>query len=83
MRSTTNSLAADGVRTAIRSLNLKKANEAGGNGLESNASREVDCLTVEEEQKLVGYYCIRMMDFADFCEFPTNVKVRIPFAFGS
>lgn len=69
MRSATNSLAADGVRTAIRSLK-----DTGGNGVES---REVDCLTVQEEQKLVGFYCIKTMEFADFCDFPTNVKVRI------
>lgn len=82
MRSTTNSLAADGVRTAIHSLNLSKAqadsdhDASGGNG--SNAARTVDCLTVEEDQKLVGFYCIKTMEFADFCEFPTNVKVHIP-----
>ena len=38
--------------------------------------KEVDCLTVEEELKLVGFYCVKTMQFADFCEFPTNVKVR-------
>lgn len=76
MRSTTNSLAADGVRTAIHSLNLSKARASGGNG--SNDAREVDCLTVEEDQKLVGFYCIKTTEFADFCEFPTNVKVQIP-----
>ena len=36
---------------------------------------QVDCLTVEEEQKLVNFYCVKAMDFADFCDFPTNVKV--------
>lgn len=83
LRSTTNSLAADGVRTAIHTLNSSKAeadtNDASGNGFDSTPSsnpREVDCLTVEEEQKLVGFYCIKTMEFADFCDFPTNVKVH-------
>ena len=83
LRSTTNSLAADGVRTAIHRLNLIRAEadaqSASGHGqdppLQSNFSREVDCLTVEEEQKLVGFYCIQTIKFADFCDFPTNVKV--------
>lgn len=87
MRSMTNSLAADGVRRAIHSLNLSRAkadtNDAGEYGTDSNPSsnlsREVDCLTVEEEQKLVGYYCSRTIGCADFCDFPTNVKVEIPF----
>lgn len=37
----------------------------------------VDCLTVEEEQKLVGYYCIQAIKLADFCDFPSNVKVTL------
>lgn len=83
MRSTTNSLAADGVRTAIHSLNRSRADAeaktADSHGPDSqpqsNTCGEVDCLTVAEEQKLVGFYCIKTMEFADFCDFPTNVKV--------
>lgn len=74
MRSQTNSLAADGVRTAIQSLNSSSVDGSETNS-RSNISNEVDCLTVEEEQKLVGFYCMRTMEFADFCDFPTNVKV--------
>ncbi|MCJ1465284.1 hypothetical protein MMC07_003900 [Pseudocyphellaria aurata] len=74
LRSTTNSLAADGVRTAISTRNVSQAKaEASGTG-DGDSNREVDCLTVEEEQKLVGFYCIKTMEFADFCDFPTNVK---------
>lgn len=69
----------------MQSLNLDKAKAEARNadspGLvpqqQPNPPREIDCLTVDEEQKLVGYYCIRTMEFADFCEFPTNVKVHI------
>ena len=69
LRSTTNSLAADGVRVAIRSVRDQKK---AADGMDV----EVDCLTVAEEQKLLGFYCVKAMQLADFCDFPTNVKVR-------
>ena len=69
LRSSTNASAADGVRAAI------KSQLAEGNDTPPDAPKEIDCLTVEEEQKLVGFYCVKAMQFADFCEFPTNVKV--------
>lgn len=79
IRLATNSLATDGVRTAIHSLrNSKLDGNASGAGRAEDASAEVDCLSVQEEQELVGFYCIRAMDFADFCDFPTNVKVCMP-----
>ena len=67
LRATTNALAADRVKDAIQRLRLEKG--------QANAQEDVDCLTVEEEQKLVEFYCIKAMDFADFLDFPTNVKV--------
>ena len=79
LRSTTNASAADGVRAAIRSQRTGHAGSGtareGSNQKPSDPSKEVDCLTVEEEQKLVGFYCVKAIQFADFCEFPTNVKV--------
>lgn len=79
LRSATNASAADGVRAAIRSQRTaQNQNELAKNGNNEqlpDAAKEVDCLTVEEEQKLVGFYCVKAMQFADFCEFPTNVKV--------
>ncbi len=79
LRSTTNASAADGVRAAIRSQHTARtgSDTAKEANIEtaSGAAKEVDCLTVEEEQKLVGFYCVKAMQFADFCEFPTNVKV--------
>jgi cyclin H len=74
LRAATNSLAATRVKNAIDRLHADK--EDGGEASQSESShREVDCLTVEEEQKLVNFYCIKAMDLSDFCEFPTNVKV--------
>lgn len=67
LRTETNSLAIARVKEAIRRANK---NDDG-----SDPAELVDCLTVEEEQKLVGFYCVQAMDFADFCEFPTNIKV--------
>ena len=81
-RATTNAAAADGVKAAIRALDASKATHAEDEGEAISAAqgseetREVDCLTVEEEQKLVEYYCTMAIKFADFCEFPTNVKAR-------
>ena len=69
LRRTTNSLATESVRAAIKSSQMT-------NGHGDTTEKEVDCLTVEEEQKLVGFYCVKAMQFADFCDFPTNVKVR-------
>ena len=70
LRSTTNSSAIESVQAAIRSSRV-------GNGIENTPEKEVNCLTVEEEQQLVGFYCVKAMQFADFCDFPTNVKVLL------
>ena len=79
LRSTTNASAADGVRAAIQSQRASQATSDTAhdekNFKRPDPTKEVDCLTVEEEQKLVGFYCVKAMQFADFCEFPTNVKV--------
>ena len=82
LRSTTNASAADSVRAAINSLHIQNAKSvltdqqsAVDAAQNQDAPKEVDCLTVEEEQKLVGFYCLKAMQFADFCDFPTNVKV--------
>ena len=83
LRSTTNEVAADGVRAAIKSVHSHEATEHpdkpqkdGGRSEHPTMPKEVDCLSVEEELKLVGFYCVKTMQFADFCDFPTNVKVR-------
>ena len=65
LRGSTNDSAAGAVRNAIESSHTQ-------NG--TDPLPEVDCLSVEEEQRIVGFYCVKAMQFADFCEFPTNVK---------
>lgn len=85
LRATTNAHAAEQVAKAIQNLDVSKAaaeGESNGSGMnvegqEPKTVRQIDCLTVEEEQKLVGFYCMRTIELSDFCEFPTNVKVRL------
>ena len=79
-RCRTNALAAEGVRAAIRDLSSARAiTDTQADESKANSSADhpelVDCLSVEEEQKLVGYYCGQAIKVADFCEFPSNVKV--------
>ncbi|MCJ1386038.1 hypothetical protein MMC17_009163 [Xylographa soralifera] len=68
LRVSTNSHAAVRVRDALQRI---YSHEENG---ETASVGQVNCLTVAEEQKLVGFYCVKAMEFADFCEFPTNVK---------
>ena len=71
LRRSTNASAADAVRAAI----------ASKQGKQDVAEVEVNCLTVIDEQKLVNYYCTKVMEMADFSEYPTNVKVHLcPYA---
>lgn len=75
-RASTNSVAADGVRAAIKNLHSSKVGDDASNASsQSTTPREVDCLTVEEEQKLVWFYCMKALKFGKFCDFPTNVQV--------
>ncbi|KAL9116840.1 MAG: hypothetical protein Q9187_006630 [Circinaria calcarea] len=76
LRATTNSLAAARVKDAIQRLHAKDGMEYDmeGDGISNSINqRDVDCLTVEEELKLVSFYCSKAMEFAKFIAFPTNV----------
>lgn len=77
LRTTTNTVAADGVRSAYRSLNTGGFSENAAGERDGEAEGFVDCLTVEEEQKIISFYCRRTLEFVDFCEYPTNVKVGV------
>jgi cyclin H len=63
------------------------ASDADGNGVSNGAAvknglikdeKEVECLTVEEEKKLVDFYCANMLHIGtgDPFKFPINVTVR-------
>jgi cyclin H len=79
MRATTNARAASRVKAAIRRSRLERdSKEMKEDSVQQNRSEaEVDCLTVEEERKILDYYCTATMQLADTCEFPTNVKVDL------
>ena len=78
LRSTTNSLAIEGVKAAIQSKREEAQQRGDGDGRKNPIEfQEVNGLTVEEERKLVDFYCLKTIDFAAFCEFPTNVMVLL------
>ena len=75
LRSTTNESAAESVRAALHAQKAAEQEQSSKQNSNGSPPQEVDCLSVDEEQKLVVFYCVQTMRFADFCEFPTNVKV--------
>ena len=87
LRSTTNQVAADRVREAVRRIREARNSTpfcAETSEAENGASRavsimsegEVDCLTVEEELKLLAFYCRQTMQLGDHLKVPSEVKVR-------
>lgn len=92
LRSTTNQVAAERVKAAIQRARASRAtstsasgdtSEAEQNGQNSRAvsidpGTEVNCLTVEEELKLVTFYCRQTLDLGDHLKVPTDVKVCLP-----
>ena len=75
LRATTNAAAAQSVRAAVRNLHMNTEQESTDQDGSKGSGLEVDCLTIEEEQKIVSFYCLQTIEFVDFCEYPTNVKV--------
>ena len=74
LRSTTNESAAEGVKAALHTQKAAEQEQSSKQDSNGSPPQEVDCLSVDEEQKLVVFYCVQNMRFADFCEFPTKVK---------
>lgn len=74
LRSTTNRIAVDRVREANRRVADKADN---GRSANKNLEEEVDCLTVEEELKLLVSYCRQTIQLGDHLKLPTDVTVRI------
>lgn len=85
LRTTTNRLAADRVREAVRRLREARAVSSAetsdaerGRSVSAAPEGEVDCLTVEEELKLVAFYCRQTSQLGDHLRFPSEVKVFYP-----
>jgi cyclin H len=87
LREITNETAAERVREAINraaeskgssTANSNEASEAEQSGTPvPTAPRNggVDCLTAEEELKLLEFYCRQTIDLGDFMKVPTEIKV--------
>lgn len=88
LRTTTNEVAAQNVREAVRRARETRAiTSADVSEADTESSRpasaapegpadvEVDCLTVEEELKLVAFYCRQTIQLGDHLKLPTDVKV--------
>jgi len=78
-RSSTNRIAADRVREAVRrarqAQNVSSADTSEAeNGVAGMPEGEVDCLTVDEELKLVAFYCRQTLQLGDHLKVPTDVK---------
>jgi cyclin H len=85
LRRTTNQLASDRVRAAVRRSRLakfgRKAAEEGHNdGNEADA--EIDTLTVDEELKIVRWGCSKIVEMGEAMtpRIPMNIVVRPNFA---
>jgi cyclin H len=83
LREATNLNAANRVRAAVQRLREARAASSAEtseaeNGKPSSAlpEGEVDCLTVEEELKLVVFYCRQTIQLGTHLDVPTDVKVR-------
>lgn len=90
LRATTNQVAAERVKAAIQRARASRAtstsasaetSEAEQNGSTSRAvsldlGTDINCLTVEEELKLLNYYCKKALELGDHLKVPTDVKVR-------
>jgi cyclin H len=79
-RSTTNQIAAERVRQAVRRVREARSAEASeaenGRSVSVVPEDELECLTVAEELKLVTFFCRQTMQLADHLKVPTDVKVR-------
>jgi cyclin H len=82
LRTTTNQKAAARVREAVQRLQETRAISSGDtseteNGRTNSAAPEgdVDCLTVEEELKLLAFYCRQTIQLSDHLKYPKEVKV--------
>jgi cyclin H len=82
-RSTTNRIAAERVREAVRRVreartpfSAETSEAENGRSVSMIPEEELDCLTVEEELRLVAFFCRQTMQLADHLKVPTDVKVR-------
>lgn len=74
----TGSEAENGDREASKKAEVNNQGMAGGLAEEDIDVSDVECLTVEEELKLVTFYCRQLLQLGDHLQVPTDVKVYPP-----
>jgi cyclin H len=89
LRATTNRVATARVKAAVQRVRASRAasavstdtseaeNGTGSRALSLVPDGEVDCLMVEEELKLVAFYCRQTLQLGDHLSLPTDVKVHL------
>lgn len=89
LRKKTNSLATERVKANVARQRVQHAQQPEGDGVGSgvengsgantpnavNSGRDVDCLTAEEELKIVDEFCERAVKLGNHCKFNFNVIV--------
>src|SRR5271168_1763647 len=89
LRSTTNQVAAERVKAAIQRARASRAASTSASGETSEAEQndstsrvistdpvsEIQCLAVDEELKLLNYYCKKALELGDHLKVSTDVKV--------
>lgn len=80
LRANTNALASQRVRAALRRarpVQLSAASSPASTPDRTTEDKEIECLTPDEEQDLIRYYCEKTLDLGDLYEpvLPTAVRV--------
>lgn len=80
LRSNTNKTAAERVKANVQRIRESRLKEGDGtgnsNGAPTASEKEVDCLTLDEEQKIVNYYCGALVALGNVFKQPIQVVVR-------
>lgn len=69
---------ADGSAATSEAENNGTRNGTDGAPAAAASGKEIECLTAEEAQKLVEFYCSQCLRIAKTFDFPTHVVVSVP-----
>lgn len=87
LRATTNALASERVRAALKRAREARQTAAGtpsqsgepADGKGAGEENDIECLTPEEEQELVRYYCEKTVELGETYKPPLPTIVRVSF----
>lgn len=84
LRATTNALASERVRAALRRAREARQTATGTpsqsgaeDGKGAGEEKDIECLTPEEEQELVRYYCEKTVELGETYKPPLPTIVRV------